>query len=54
MSSSAHTDDDRNRATNEVTEEDVKMLEWIRDNSDRLGRIADRMLQSLDEEEISS
>lgn len=38
----------------EITDEQREMLEWVRDNSNRLSEIAARMLQEESEEVSSS
>lgn len=47
MSEATTPDDD-------LTDDDREMLEWISENSDRLGDLAERILQEEFDEEVSS
>lgn len=48
------TPKDEDVPDDEISDEERELLEWTRENSERLGPIADRMLQSLDEEGASA
>ena len=54
MSQADTPTDDTPENPNGLTDEERETLEWLRDNSDRIGKVAERMLDDQSDEEVSN